>query len=86
MTPRLGRISSPFKSPVMRASTWSKRKVRAPEPVRSDGENADLIDDETIEQFGRDLDGLGETEVATRALEEDEAADVTASAAPSVPF
>ena len=49
-------------------------------------EDADIIDEETIEQFGRELDGLGEAEVATRALEEDEAADVTASAAPSAPF
>ena len=49
-------------------------------------EDQDIIDEDAIEQFGRELDGLGEAEVATRALEEDEAADVTASAAPSVSF
>jgi single-strand DNA-binding protein len=48
-------------------------------------EDRDMIDDETIEQFGRELDGLGGAEVATHALEEDEAADATASASP-VPF
>jgi single-strand DNA-binding protein len=39
-----------------------------------------MVDEETIERFGRELDGLGETETATPALEEDE------TAAPSVPF
>jgi len=34
------------------------------------------IDEEAIEQFGRELDDLGEAEVATQALEEDEAAPV----------
>jgi single-strand DNA-binding protein len=34
----------------------------------------DMIDEEAIEQFGRDLNGLSESEVATQALEEDEAA------------
>ena len=29
-----------------------------------------MMDEETIEQFGRDLDGLGEDELAARALEE----------------
>lgn len=48
-------------------------------------EDRDMIDEETIEQFGRELDGLGGAEVATHALEEDEAADATASA-PPVPF
>lgn len=48
-------------------------------------EDQEILDDETIEQFGRELDGLGEAEAATQALEEDEAADVTASA-PRVPF
>ena len=48
-------------------------------------EDRDLIDDEAIEQFGRELDGLGGTEVATQALEEGETADATASA-PAVPF
>ena len=45
-------------------------------------EDRDLIDEEAIEQFGRELDDLSETDVATQALEEDEAA----SSAPSVPF
>ena len=48
-------------------------------------EDRDLIDDDAIEQFGRELDGLGGAEVATHALQEDEAADATASASP-VPF
>ena len=48
-------------------------------------EDRDMIDEETIEQFGRELDGLGGAEVATHALEEDETADATASA-PPVPF
>ena len=46
-------------------------------------EDRDMIDDEAIEQFGRELDGLSEAEVAAQALEEDEAADITA---PPVPF
>jgi len=46
----------------------------------------DMIDEDAIEQFGRELDDLGEAEVATRALEEDEAADAAASPAPPVPF
>jgi single-strand DNA-binding protein len=45
-------------------------------------EGRDMIDEEAIDQFGRELDGLGEAEVAAHALEEDEAAD---TAAP-VPF
>jgi single-strand DNA-binding protein len=45
-------------------------------------EDCDMIDEEAIEQFGRELDGLGEAEVATQALEEDAAA----SPAPPVPF
>lgn len=48
-------------------------------------EDRDLIDDEAIERLGRELDGLGEAEVATHALKEDEAADATASVSP-VPF
>ena len=46
-------------------------------------EGGDMIDEEAIEQFGRELDGLSEAEVAARALEADEPADVTA---PPVPF
>jgi single-strand DNA-binding protein len=42
-------------------------------------EYGDMIDDDAIEQFGRELDGLGEAEVATDALEEDEPADAVAS-------
>ena len=45
-------------------------------------EGGDMIDEEAIEQFGRELDGLSEAEVAAQALE-DEAADATA---PPVPF
>jgi single-strand DNA-binding protein len=48
-------------------------------------EDRDMIDEEAIEQFGRELDGLGGAEAATQALEEGEAADATASA-PPVPF
>lgn len=48
-------------------------------------EDRDMIDDEAIEQFGRELDGLGGAEAATHALEEDEAADANAQASP-VPF
>ena len=49
-------------------------------------EDRDMIDEEAIEQFGRELDDLSEAEVATQAIEEDEAADATASSAPSAPF
>jgi len=49
-------------------------------------EDQDLLDDEAIEHFGRELAGLGEAEVTTHDLEEDEAADATSSSAPSVPF
>jgi single-strand DNA-binding protein len=45
-------------------------------------EDGDMIDDEAIEQLGRELDGLGEAEVAAHALKEDEAADAMASASP----
>ena len=48
-------------------------------------EGRDLVDEEAIEQFGRELDGLSEAEaeVATQALEEDEAAGTKV---PSAPF
>jgi single-strand DNA-binding protein len=52
-------------------------------------EGRDMIDDETIERFGRELDGLGQAEAAAQALEGNEAADAadaTASAELSVPF
>jgi single-strand DNA-binding protein len=52
---------------------------------REMSEDRDMIDDEAIEQFGRELDGLGGAEVATQALQEDQTADATASA-PPVPF
>ena len=51
---------------------------------REMSEDRDMIDDEAIEQFGRELDDLGGAEVATRALEDAEAAD--AASAPPVPF
>jgi single-strand DNA-binding protein len=50
----------------------------AEEPQDATGDR-DVLDEEAIEQFGRELDGLSEAEVATQALEED-------GAAPSVPF
>jgi single-strand DNA-binding protein len=62
--------------------------AETPQDVTEDremSEDRDVIDEEAIEQFGRELDGLGGAEVATHALQEDEAADATASA-PSVPF
>jgi single-strand DNA-binding protein len=49
---------------------------------REPSEDRDMIDDEALEQFGRELDGLGGAEAATHALEEDEAADAMASASP----
>jgi single-strand DNA-binding protein len=49
-------------------------------------EDPEMIDEEAIEQFGRELAGFGEAEVATQPFEEDEAADATASLAPPVPF
>ena len=42
-------------------------------------EDQDIIDDEAIEQFGRELDGFGGAEAAVQALEEHEVADATAS-------
>ena len=50
-------------------------------------EDRDMIDEEAIERFGRELDeSLNQAELAAQALEEDEAADATVSAAPPVPF
>jgi hypothetical protein len=51
----------------------------AAEEPRDMAEDQDMIDDEAIERFGRELDGLGGAEVVTHALEEDEAADAMAS-------
>jgi single-strand DNA-binding protein len=43
-------------------------------------QGGEMIDEEAIEQFGRELDeGLNEAELAARALEEDGAADAEAS-------
>ena len=50
-------------------------------------EDRDMIDEEAIERFGRELDeSLDEAELAAQALEEDEAADATVSAASPVSF
>ena len=68
--------------------------LRQPRPAVTEGdpvtagpqdvaEGGDMIDEEAIEQFGRELDGLREAEVATQALEHDQAA---AAAPSSVPF
>jgi single-strand DNA-binding protein len=46
-------------------------------------EGGDMIDEGAIEQFGRELDGLSETDITAHALEEDQPADTAAS---SVPF
>jgi single-strand DNA-binding protein len=43
-------------------------------------EGGDMIDEGAIEQFGRELDGLTEAEVAAQTLGEDQRADATASA------
>ena len=55
----------------------------AAEEPQDVAEGREMIDEEAIERFGRELDGLSEAEVATQALEDDEAADAKA---PSVPF
>ena len=70
------------------AATDGDPAAETPQDMTDDremSEDRDMIDDEAIEQFGRELDGLGGAEVATHALEEDDAADATASASP-VPF
>ena len=65
-----------------RQSTATDGDPAAGEPQEV-AEGGDMIDEEAIERFGRELDGLSEAEVAAQALEEDEAADITA---PPVPF
>ena len=63
------------------AATEAGPAAETPQDMADDhemSEDRDMIDEETIEQFGRDLDGLGESEVATQALEEDEAASAPA--------
>jgi single-strand DNA-binding protein len=55
-------------------------------PTPDTAEGRGMIDEEAIEQFGRELDeSLGEAELAGQALEEDEEAD-EADAAASAPF
>jgi single-strand DNA-binding protein len=50
-------------------------------------EGRDMIDEEAIEQFGRELDDdLSEADLAARALEENEAADSAVSSVSSTPF
>jgi single-strand DNA-binding protein len=64
------------------AAAESDPAAREPQDAADDREmpeDADMIDDEAIEQLGRELDGLGEAEVATEALEEDEPVDAIAS-------
>jgi single-strand DNA-binding protein len=82
-------VANYLRQPRRSAAAEDGSTAEAPQSM-ADGhemaEDADMIDEDAIEQFGRELDGLGEAEVATQALEEDEGADVTASAAPSVPF
>ena len=73
----------PDRRPV--ASEEDPAGMERPEPPDLP-EGAGMIDEEAIEQFGRELDDLGEAEAATMALEEDEAADAAASPAPPVPF
>jgi single-strand DNA-binding protein len=47
----------------------------------------DIIDEEAIEQFGRELDeGLNDAELTAQAAGEDEAAGTAASSVPPVPF
>jgi single-strand DNA-binding protein len=64
-----------------RSATEAGPAAEAPQDMADDhemSEDRDMIDEEAIEQFGRDLDGLGESEVATQALEEGEAASAPA--------
>jgi len=50
-------------------------------------EDRDIIDEEAIEQFGRELDeGLSEAELAAQAPEEDQAPDAPVSSTPPAPF
>ena len=51
--------------------------------MADENEMIDDLDEETMERLEQELgDGLNETELATQALEEGQAADVTASAVP----
>jgi single-strand DNA-binding protein len=63
------------------AATEAGPAAEAPQDMADDhemSEDRDMIDEEAIEQFGRDLDGLSDSEVATQAQEEDEAASAPA--------
>ena len=63
------------------AATEAGPAAETPQDMADDhemSEDRDMIDEEAIEQFGRDLDGLSESEVATQALEEDEGASAPA--------
>jgi single-strand DNA-binding protein len=46
-------------------------------------EGGDIIDQEAVERFGRELDGLSEAEFAARALEEEEGAEEDDAAVPA---
>jgi single-strand DNA-binding protein len=64
-------------------NTEADPAVTAPEEVP---EGDAMIDDEAVEQFGRELDGVSEAELAARALEEDAAADAGVPSAAQAPF
>jgi len=49
-------------------------------------EGDEMIDDEAIEQFGRELDDLDEAELAARALRDGEATDAASPSASQAPF
>ena len=71
------------------AAAGSDPAAEAPQDMADDrelSEDRDMIDDEAIEQFGRELDGLSEAEVATHAPGADEPAEATVRAVPAVPF
>jgi single stranded DNA-binding protein len=49
-------------------------------------EDGDMMNDEAIEQFGQALERLGDTELATQALNEDGTADAEVTSVPQAPF
>lgn len=65
------------------ANTEVSPAVGTPEEV---AEGDGMIDDEAIEQFGRELDDLNEAELAARAREEDDATDAVSPSASPAPF
>jgi single-strand DNA-binding protein len=69
-------VANYLRQPHRPATTESDPAAEEPQDV---AEGRDMIDEEAIDQFGRELDGLSEAEVAAHALEEDEAADTAAS-------